>query len=191
MEPAPAVEVGAGRVEQADDDTWDIETLLRNLGDDDVGVVAAGGDDDGVGVLVPASPSTTRFMPCPWTKPPAQCEPIRSIPYFFSSIAITSQPMMIAFTRSSLAQRSFQLLLEDTLRERDDEHLAGAFRSVYSTVGEKNRDCRRQRGAEPVTIRSAPDSSAAPTIAAPIERGIARTGSRASSAGFETVSIPV
>ena len=46
----------------------------------------------------------------------------------------------------------------------------GAFRSTYSTVGEKNRDCRRQRGAEPTTIRSLPRRLASPTIALPIER---------------------
>ena len=41
----------------------------------------------------------------------------------------------------------------------------GAWRSTKSTVGEKNRDWRRQRGAEPSTIRSASDSRARSTIA--------------------------
>ena len=44
------------------------------------------------------------------------------------------------------------------------------MRSTYSTVGEKKRDCRRQRGAEPTTIRSLPRRLASPTIASPIER---------------------
>ena len=42
--------------------------------------------------------------------------------------------------------------------------------STYSTVGEKKRDCRRQRGDEPSTIRSTPRSTASSTIALPIER---------------------
>src|SRR5213078_2664200 len=46
----------------------------------------------------------------------------------------------------------------------------GALRRTYSTVGEKKRDCLRQRGAEPSTIRSTPRRSASPTIASPIER---------------------
>ena len=44
-------------------------------------------------------------------------------------------------------------------------------RSTKSTVGEKKRDCRRQRGDEPSTIRSAPVSRAWSTIARPIARG--------------------
>ena len=53
----------------------------------------------------------------------------------------------------------------------------GAWRRTKSTVGEKKRDCRRQRGDEPRTIRSAPRARASSTIAWPIER--ARTTSRA------------
>src|SRR5207248_10839699 len=45
---------------------------------------------------------------------------------------------------------------------------ADALRRTYSTVGEKKRDCRRQRGDEPSTIRSAPVSSAAFTTASPM-----------------------
>ena len=50
---ALGVEVGAGRVEHADDDAADPEALLRDLADHDVRVVAVGRDDDGVGVLDP------------------------------------------------------------------------------------------------------------------------------------------
>ena len=46
----------------------------------------------------------------------------------------------------------------------------GAWRRTWSTVGEKNRDCRRQRGDEPSTIRSAPLERASSTMACPIER---------------------
>ena len=55
----------------------------------------------------------------------------------------------------------------------------GACLSTWSTVGEKNRDCRRQRGEEPSTIRSAPRRAASSTIAWPIER--ARTVSACTS----------
>ena len=46
----------------------------------------------------------------------------------------------------------------------------GAWRRTKSTVGEKKRDCRRQRGEEPRTIRSAPRRGAWSTIARPIAR---------------------
>ena len=49
--PRCAVELGARRVEQAHDDALVVEALLRHLADDDVRVVAVGGDDDGVRVL--------------------------------------------------------------------------------------------------------------------------------------------
>ena len=49
--PCSRVELGARRVEQPDDDALDPEPLLDDLADDDVRVVAVGGDDDRVGVL--------------------------------------------------------------------------------------------------------------------------------------------
>ena len=49
------VELGARRVEQADDDALDPEELLHDLADDDVRVVAVGGDDHGVGVVDPGA----------------------------------------------------------------------------------------------------------------------------------------
>ena len=45
------VERRAARIEHAHDDVRDAEALLRDLRDDEVRVVAVGGDDDGVGVL--------------------------------------------------------------------------------------------------------------------------------------------
>ena len=51
--PARGVEVGARRVEHADDDAVDAEPLLGDLADDDVRVVAVRRDDDGVGLLDP------------------------------------------------------------------------------------------------------------------------------------------
>src|SRR5262249_5688836 len=56
VEPARGVEVGARRVEHADDDRRHVEELLCDLSDHDVRVVAVGGDDDGVGVLDPGGP---------------------------------------------------------------------------------------------------------------------------------------
>ena len=53
--PCCCVELGASRVEQPDDDAVDPEALLDDLADDDVRVVAVGGDDDGVGVLDPGA----------------------------------------------------------------------------------------------------------------------------------------
>src|SRR5207248_6306468 len=50
-QPARAVEVGARRVEDADDDTADVEALLGDLANEDVRVVTVGGCDDRVGVL--------------------------------------------------------------------------------------------------------------------------------------------
>src|SRR5439155_1714644 len=47
------VELRARRVEDADDGTVDAEALLRELADDDVRIVAVGGDDDGVRVVDP------------------------------------------------------------------------------------------------------------------------------------------
>src|SRR5438034_9825049 len=51
VEPALRVEVGARRVEHAHDDTADPVALLRPLRDDDVRVVAVGGDGDCIRVL--------------------------------------------------------------------------------------------------------------------------------------------
>ncbi len=51
VEAALRVELRARRVEHAHDDAAHVEALLRDLADDDVRVVAVGGDDDGVGVL--------------------------------------------------------------------------------------------------------------------------------------------
>ena len=53
FEAAGLEELGARRVEDADDHRADVELLLRHLADHDVRVVAVGGDDDGVGVLDP------------------------------------------------------------------------------------------------------------------------------------------
>ena len=50
-EPPRRVEVRARGIEDADDDAVDAEALLGDLADDDVRVVAVGGDDDGVGLL--------------------------------------------------------------------------------------------------------------------------------------------
>src|SRR4029079_13303300 len=49
------VELGAGRIEQPDDDTVDAEALLDDLADHDVRVVAVGGDHARVGVLDPGA----------------------------------------------------------------------------------------------------------------------------------------
>ena len=45
------IELRTRRIEDAYDDAADIETLLRDLPDDDVRVVPVGGDDDRVGIL--------------------------------------------------------------------------------------------------------------------------------------------
>ena len=50
---ATGVEVGAARVEDAHDDAPDVVALLHDLPDDDVGVVAVGGDDHRVGIARP------------------------------------------------------------------------------------------------------------------------------------------
>src|SRR5437763_9135247 len=50
-QPARVVELGARRVEDPDDRAVDAESLLGDLADDQVRVVAIGGDDDRVGVF--------------------------------------------------------------------------------------------------------------------------------------------
>ena len=130
---------------------------------------------------MPASRSTSESMPCPTTKPPVQFSPSRWSASSFSSTAQTSQPsacnafalaeptrpqpMTTAFTAAGWPS----ILLEHVLREATTSTSHGALRRTCSTVGEKKRDCRRQRGAEPSTMRSTSCSVACRTIS-PIER---------------------
>ena len=85
-QPELRVERGARRVEDADDDTVDVEAPLRDLADDDVRVVAVRGHDDGVGVLDPGLAQASMSIPWPTTKPPRQSSPSRSSASSFSSI---------------------------------------------------------------------------------------------------------
>ena len=115
-------------------------------------------------------------IPWPTTKPPAQSSPSRPSASSFSSTAVTSQPsrsswsatceptrpqpMTIAFMRLSVAQR---LVRRRPPRARPAGRRRPAPRRAPCAgrsrpSGEKKRDCRRQRGAEPSTIRSAPRS---------------------------------
>ena len=59
------VPLGARRVEHAHDDLLDVEAALGDLGDHEVGVVAVGGGDEGVGALDPRLRSARRSpAPC-------------------------------------------------------------------------------------------------------------------------------
>ena len=122
-------------------------------------------------------------MPCPTWNSPAQSSPRRPSASSRSSITVTSQPaarrssatelptrphpMTMTFTATSVAQRRLsqppdgaQVTASSSSSTRCGKATIstshGACRSTKSTVGEKKRDCRRQRGEEPSTIRSAP-----------------------------------
>ena len=62
--------------------------------------------------------------------------------------------------------------LEDPSGKATTSTSQGALRRTWSTVGEKKRDWRRQRGDEPSTIRSAPRFVASSTIAWPMSRAL-------------------
>ena len=141
---------------------------------------------------IPARSSTSMSIPCPTTKPPRQrAEPrervlvlvdARSRPSrraassFATDEPTRPQPMITAFTAQRSARR--RVTRSNTPSGNATTSTSQrAFWSTWSTVGEKNRDWRRQRGDEPSTIRSASRRVASSTIAWPIER--ARTISAA------------
>ena len=123
-------------------------------------------------------------MPWPTRKPPVQCSPRRPRASSFSSSDRHVPARALQLERDSRADPAaadhdrFHVARQrsslSTLRRQACSGAAssssstdcgnatistshGARRRTKSTVGEKNRDCRRQRGAEPRTIRSASD----------------------------------
>ena len=127
-------------------------------------------------------------IPCPTTKPPFQPSPearerllvlvdggdvpavLRELERDRGADAPTSDHDCLHARSVTDTDAVMTLSSKTPSREGDDQHLAGALRRTWSTVGEKKRDWRRQRGDEPSTIRSASVSRASSTIAWPIER---------------------
>src|SRR5207253_1073640 len=173
--------------EHAHDHALVVETLLRNLADHDVRVVAVGGDHDGVGLLDPglAQDLDVHAVAEDEAAAPVVAEAGESLFLLVHgrhvpALAVELEGDAGADTAATDHQRVHGFSLAHSVSEPSSSITpsgtattstpSGAFRSTYSTVGEKKRDWRRHLGAEPRTIRSAPLRSASFTIASPIER---------------------
>src|SRR5438034_368447 len=174
------VEVGARRVEDADDDALVVEALHRHLGDHEVRVVTVRGDDDGVGVLdarlaqdVDAHPVAEHEAAAPFLAearerlfflvdrghlPPLLGELKRHIRPDTATAdhqclhGLTIAHVVAYAGSSSSASRT-------PCGKATTSTSQGAFFSTYSTVGEKKRDWRRHLGAEPRSTCSSAETT--------------------------------
>ena len=152
---------------------------------------------------MPAPGAGRQSMPWPTRNVPGQWSPRRDnassfrrrlyVPVFLLELHRDDEPTLPQPMMSAHARRAARLALENALREGDDQHLASAFFRTYSTVGEKKRDWRRHRGAEP--RRSGRHPCRRPPTIAPIARArtirpCTLTRSRASAALRDRVTPP-
>src|SRR5262249_55483969 len=144
-QPPRGVELGASRVQDADDDAVDAKALLRDLGDYEVGVVSVGRNDDGFRLV---DSSLVKHLDVHAVSDDEPSGPVLSEPserllllvdgHHVPTLALellrdgradTAASNDYCLHRTSLPQRSRSsagpVLLQDALWERDDEHLAG------------------------------------------------------------------
>src|SRR5581483_875892 len=175
---ARVVEIGARRVEHAGDDALDVEALLGHLRDDDVRVVAVGGGDDRVRVLDPRLAEQV------------DVHAVADDEGAWPVLAEAREGVLVLVDDGHIPALALELEGDgraDTAAA-DDQGVhpgcsvapegsssapcgkatistsAGDLRRTWSTVGEKKRDWRRQRGDDPRTMRSTPSCRAASTI---------------------------
>src|SRR6185437_6232284 len=186
-----AVEVGPSRIEDAHDDTLVVEPLHRHLGDDEVRVVAVGGDDDCIGVFDTrlAQDVDVHAVAEHEAAAPVLTEARKRLlffvdpgdfPAFLGKLERHVRPHSAAADHECLHALTIAHVVAYAGSSSSSSRTPcgkattstsqGAFFKTYSTVGEKKRDCRRHFGAEPTTIKSTPSSFAWLTIASPIER---------------------
>ena len=161
---AIGVQLRAGRIEDADDDGGDVVALLQHLSDHDVRVVAARRDDRGLGVgdARTLEHGHVHSVPDDESSAPPLAETRKRI------LGLVDDADVPAVRGETLGHRR----ADPPAPDHDGVHGSpayssntpsgnattstshGAFRSTKSTVGEKKRDCLRQRGDEPRTTRS-------------------------------------